>query len=299
MKFAYLIIAHTRFDQVAKLLELLDDERNDLYIHIDQKVSDAVDIFQKTLKPAAQKSKLYFVKQHNVMWGGESQIETELELLRAATKRKYDYYHLISGMDLPLKTQNEIHKFFEKHTGKEFIHFGSNEDARKRCQYYWLYQETLGSVANAGVSKKVCNKLRTLSIFAQKLLGIDRVKKYGIYENIAIGSNWFSITDLLARYVVSKEQEILKCYKNTYCCDEVFLQTLVKNSSYKNNLYSYAVDDYHANMRDIDWKRGRPYTWRNTDFDELMKSNYLFARKFDEQIDNQIIDRIYMRLKSK
>lgn len=47
MKFAYLIIAHTGFDQVAKLLELLDDERKDLYIHIDQKVSDAVDIFQK------------------------------------------------------------------------------------------------------------------------------------------------------------------------------------------------------------------------------------------------------------
>lgn len=299
MKFAYLIIAHTRFDQVAKLLELLDDERNDLYIHIDQKVSDAVDIFQKTLKPAVQKSKLYFVKQHNVMWGGESQIETELELLRAATKRKYDYYHLISGMDLPLKTQNEIHKFFEKHTGKEFVHFGSNEDARKRCQYYWLYQEALGSVANAGVSKKVCNKLRTLSIFVQRLIDIDRVKKYGIYENVAVGSQWFSISDSLAHYVVSKEREILKCYKNTYCCDEVFLQTLVKNSSYKNNLYSYAVDDYHANMRDIDWKRGRPYTWRNTDFDELMKSDYLFARKFDEQIDNQIIDRIYMRLKSK
>lgn len=299
MKFAYLIIAHTRFDQVAKLLELLDDERNDLYIHIDQKVSDAVDIFQKTLKPAVQKSKFYFVKQHNVMWGGESQIETELELLRAATKRKYDYYHLISGMDLPLKTQNEIHKFFEKHTGKEFVHFGSNEDARKRCQYYWLYQEALGSVANAGVSKKVCNKLRTLSIFVQRLIDIDRVKKYGICENVAVGSQWFSISDSLAHYVVSKEREILKCYKNTYCCDEVFLQTLVKNSSYKNNLYSYAVDDYHANMRDIDWKRGRPYTWRNTDFDELMESDYLFARKFDEQIDNQIIDRIYMRLKSK
>ena len=32
MKFAYLIIVHTRFDQVAKLLELLDDEKNDLYV---------------------------------------------------------------------------------------------------------------------------------------------------------------------------------------------------------------------------------------------------------------------------
>lgn len=70
MKFAYLIMAHTGFGQVAKLLKLLDDERNDLYIHIDQKVSDAADIFQKTLKPAVKQSKLYFVNQHNVMWGG-------------------------------------------------------------------------------------------------------------------------------------------------------------------------------------------------------------------------------------
>ena len=75
MKFAYLIIAHTKFDQVAKLLELLDDERNDLYIHIDQKVLDAVDIFQKKLKPAVKKSELYFVEQHNVMWGGRAKLK--------------------------------------------------------------------------------------------------------------------------------------------------------------------------------------------------------------------------------
>lgn len=230
MKFAYLIIVHTRFDQVAKLLELLDDEKNDLYVHIDEKVANSFDIFQRTLKPSVQKSKIYLVNPHNVTWGGKSQIEAELELLKAAIKGNYDYYHLISGMDLPIKTQKEIHEFFENNKGKEFIHFSTNEDARKRCQYYWLYQEKLGNVAKAGILKKTCNKLRLLSIFVQKLMGIDRVKKYGIYENVAIGSNWFSITDSLARYVVSKEQDILKCYKDTYCCDEVFLQTLVYNS---------------------------------------------------------------------
>ena len=47
MKFAYLIIVHTRFDQVAKLLELLDDEKNDLYVHIDEKVADSFEIFQR------------------------------------------------------------------------------------------------------------------------------------------------------------------------------------------------------------------------------------------------------------
>lgn len=102
------------------------------------------------------------------------------------------------------------------------------------------------------------------------MIGIDRVKKYGIYKNRAVGSNWFSITDSLARYVVSKELEILKYYKSSYCCDEVFLQTLAKNCLYKNNLYSNSIDDYHANMRTIDWQRGKTYIWRNTDFDELM-----------------------------
>lgn len=66
MKFAYLIMVHTHFNQVAKLLNLLDDEKNDLYIHIDQKVSNADDIFQRILEPSVQKSRIYFVNQHNV-----------------------------------------------------------------------------------------------------------------------------------------------------------------------------------------------------------------------------------------
>ena len=91
MKFAYLIIVHTRFDQVAKLLELLDDEKNDLYVHIDEKVANSFDIFQRTLKPSVQKSKIYLVNPHNVTWGGKSQIEAELELLKAAKVIKYRF----------------------------------------------------------------------------------------------------------------------------------------------------------------------------------------------------------------
>ena len=229
-----------------------------------------------------------------MLYGGESQIETELELLKEATKKKYDYCHLISGMDLPLKPQKEIQAFFSE----KFIHFGTNEDARDRCQYYWLFQERLGNVSNSGILKKVCNKVRRFSVSVQKLAGVDRVKRAGIYGRIAVGSNWFSITDFLARYVVSKESEILKCHKDTYCCDEVFLQTLVMNSSYRNRIYLETPDDYHANMRDIDWNRGNPYTWREKDYEELMASDYLFARKFDEKADRKIVNKIYTRLKN-
>lgn len=38
MKHAYLIIAHHEFEILAKLLQALDDERNDIFIHFDRKV---------------------------------------------------------------------------------------------------------------------------------------------------------------------------------------------------------------------------------------------------------------------
>lgn len=37
-KHAYLIMAHNEFDILEKQLRLLDDYRNDIYIHIDKKV---------------------------------------------------------------------------------------------------------------------------------------------------------------------------------------------------------------------------------------------------------------------
>lgn len=38
MKHAYLIMAHHEFEVLGKLVQALDDERNDIYIHFDKKV---------------------------------------------------------------------------------------------------------------------------------------------------------------------------------------------------------------------------------------------------------------------
>lgn len=45
-------------------------------------------------------------------------------------------------------------------------------------------------------------------------------------------------------------------------------------------------------MRLIDWQRGTPYIFRIDDKDMLRKSDMLFARKFDCNIDKKIIDYI-------
>ena len=65
LKFAYLVIAHNEPKIFATLVSLLDDERNDIYVHVDQKA----DISRfKACRPT--KSNLYFVERQRVYWGG-------------------------------------------------------------------------------------------------------------------------------------------------------------------------------------------------------------------------------------
>ena len=63
-----------------------------------------------------------------------------------------------------------------------------------------------------------------------------------------------------------------------------------------------------GNLKSVDFDRGNsvkvkaPYVWgqlyeTQTDFDILMKSGYLFARKFDEKINSEIINKIAVSLK--
>ena len=60
-------------------------------------------------------------------------------------------------------------------------------------------------------------------------------------------------------------------------------------------------DNYLACMRYIDWNRGNPYTFTIDDYEELMKSGCLFARKVDIKTEKQreLIDKIYKELMEK
>ena len=50
-------------------------------------------------------------------------------------------------------------------------------------------------------------------------------------------------------------------------------------------------------MRLIDWDRGSPYTFKIDDYSQIKKSNMLFARKFQVDVDEKIINKIYNEYK--
>ena len=99
---AYLILAHKNFGQLHKLIMLLDDPRNDIFVHVDKKA--AFDSSEWT--DVCRHSRLVFLDNRlHVNWGGVSIMRSELALLKAATSTGgYSYYHLLSGMDLVVTT---------------------------------------------------------------------------------------------------------------------------------------------------------------------------------------------------
>lgn len=109
-KHAYLIMAHDNWSILQKLLQLLDDPRHDVFLHIDAKSRPSFDLNQRMMRH----SHLTTIEANHVYWADYSQVDTELRLLKEASQGEYSYYHLLSGVDMPLKTNDERFRFFEE-----------------------------------------------------------------------------------------------------------------------------------------------------------------------------------------
>ena len=279
MRQAFLILAHKNIVQLNKLIEQIDNDRTDIIIHIDSKTPK----FEVT---NVSKSRVFMIPSMRTNWGGYSLVECELRLIEKALKiNDYSFIHLLSGQDLLIKPIDHILSFFDEHIDYNFVHFDKPEDSLKRnerIKYYYLFQEyknrsrkTIWSVLDRGI------------IEIQKRIGIDRRRHF--QGEFKAGSQWWSIKQDLAEYIVSKRDYIKKHFMFTMS-DEMFVQTLVYNSPFYDTLFMGELNDQHANQRLIDFERGHPYLWTIKDVEEIMRSDLLFARKFDEVIDSEVID---------
>ena len=290
-KHAYLLMVHEDTLVLKRLIQLIDSNLNDIYIHIDK---NAKKVNPSGLEKLVKCSKIYFVKRHRVYWGPNSITQAEIELFRAAVKQKYQYYHLLSGADLPIKTQKEIHDFFEENKGKEFIHFGTEQyqkDIQERYNQYHFFTKQLGRKRD----KKLWVQLETYSLAIQRRLHVNRDKKnnFSFYG----GSNWCSVTYEFAKYLINDYKKLKHSYMFTQISDESIYQTVLMKSAFEKDVYRGDFsNNCLSNVREIDWNRGNPYVFHTEDFELLMNSPCMFARKFDENVDQKIIEQIYDKI---
>lgn len=256
-----------------KTINHLDDKDIDFFIHWDAK-------YRKPFLKS-NSSKIIFIKQKKVNWGGSSQIFTEYRLLKAVSEyqRKYDYVHLISSVDMPLMTKEYFKNYFRKDLYLGFLpdNLVGVDEIKNRVKYFWPTDYINARSKFGKLSIKVSRVLN-------KILNIDRLKNKKV--NLGKGPNWFSMKYSIISKVINYSN--MSIFNYSFCADELFLQTIL--NSYNPNIH---MDDNEMAARYIDWKRGQPYTFSMADVEELKRlvnTKYAFARKIGNP---KILDQVF------
>lgn len=278
MKQAFLIIAHDNFLLLQKLILALECPEVDFYVHIDAKVRTLPD-----LRVGGDSSLTVIQDRVDTRWGDYSQITTELKLLEEAySKDRYSYYHIISGTHYPLKPIEEVLSFFEGMNGKTIF--------SELCQSS-LYQETMKlrhynlftrRLAYGSARSRVAfQRLWRVSHRIQDFFKIRRNEGIEYYK----ASNWVSLSEEAVEYLLNKEVEIRKVFRWSFCGDEFFVPTMLKSS----HLEKYMVSSDKLLKQQMGDANPKVYTME--DFDNLVESGCMFARKFSEN-NMDVVDRI-------
>lgn len=276
MKHAYLLIANQDFDMLTMLLEAIDDVRNDIYLHIDLKSKQ---MYKLASAYKTKFSSFHVYSQYDIYWGDISQAMTELFLFKVAREYgKYSYYHLLSGVDYPIKSQDYIHRFCSEHDGKIFIGYDTKTTSwTKRYRYKWYF--TRHQRERNLLKRLFFMSLINCAYWTQRIIRYNR--SIG-YTEIKKGCNWLSLPNECVEYLNSQNNVVSSNFEKMICVDEIFIQTIVWNSPFRKDIYD-PKDEYGSCMREIDWDRGKPYVWCLEDIDYLLGSKKLFARKFSSK----------------
>ena len=282
MNIAYCIICHKNTNILRTTIDILFKGNNNIYIHVDKKAN--IEDFSE------YDDKVHFMKDRiDVTWASYSQIESTLLLLSEVAKIKYDYVCLLSGDCLPLKNSDEIKDFLNKNNGKEFIGIQKKPDEVElenniKYEHSNLYLKRYKSVFQS-IMFKIQRHIEPAKINSG----------YKLLPKLYKGANWFCISGELSNYILKYLKEnnwYCDAFKTSFCGDEVFFQTIIMNSKYKERIYNYnkEYDDNHMALRYIDWNSGPEYpkTLTEEDFTNIKaieNQDCIFGRKFNENLD--------------
>ena len=218
-------------------------------------------------------------KKFSVHWGGFSILKCEMFLMREAFENcDAMYFHLISGQDYPVYPLNYFLGFFEKHKGLNYIQYVHlphpqwDNNTYSRLQYYYLYDFSSNKEKGKNLSRKF--------VSLQKKFGIKR-RIPDCFDHLYGNSQWFSITkdavNKLLEYT-EKHPNLYKRLRMTFAPEEIYISTVLVNIIPKEKI--------HCNsLRYIRWhfENGNiPANLGNEHLTYLLRRNYLFARKFEE-----------------
>jgi hypothetical protein len=312
MKIAYLVLAHNQPLQLVRLIDRLNQPNAWFYVHIDKKSDEKETIIELLTAYSTVK----IISDHDVYWMGFNMVRSTLDLMQLAVSSGIDfkYFVLLSGQDYPIKGNGYINNFFNAHS-EDFISFAKINDSpdqyKNKVRYFHYYDNPY---SNPRSKKKI-------PLLVYLYYGIhNRFMKFApqrrFYKNYEpyFGSQWFALTGATVKYIldfIKKNKGYFKFMKYTEGPDETFFHTIILNSERRANVYGYSkylewaktkkdnghfIQEY-SSLRYMDWSdRGKdkpkPAILDNSYYETLEESTDLSARKVDEKISADLMDKI-------
>ena len=295
----YFILAHKNPVQLNELIFKLQDGKSFVFIHLDKNVD--INLFQSV----QQIKHCYFIKKREQSrWGGFGIVEATLNgMMEIQAFMKLNHgnanYHcvLLSGEDLPLKANAEIHNFLENQQEISFIHHWKLpydkwwDGGLFRFESLYVFDYNKHTKVHYWLNK-IVRKLKL-----DFLLPMNRIKKKHPELELYGSSQWMVFSKDLMRSVVDKSNEKLpfkKLFKQVLLPDELYIITLIQNFLKGE---SALIQNSPSHL--IIFKGVNPNP-RYLSIEDIKNNNtetILFARKFDDNINNDSIAYIQTILK--
>lgn len=297
MNIAYIILAYKLPNQLANLVKRIIDKENECFIHIDKRVNIKLFLSEiSNILTKEESQRVHFIKRRNTYWGHYNCVNATLDGLQMVVKSKnlFDYVYFLSGQDYPIKKNEQIYEFLKKNSNKSFMQYFSLPQSFwpnggfDRLNRYYLY--LFGKLyvfppLEMPISRKqwLTSALFSL-IFTKKRVLPYNLQAYG-------GMFYFCLHISAVNHIldfVIKHPGYKKFHIHTFIPEEIFYQTILLNANKEitDNIVNFLPTYMNWNREPL------PAVMNNTDIDILFKSEQLFARKFDANIDNEIIQLI-------
>lgn len=305
MRIAVLILLHKNPVQAKRLISVLQHDDIDIFIHIDKKCDFDKDCI---LKDSNFKNVFFTHKRHSVGLYQFSMLDAEKELLKtAAAHDSYQYFVLLSGQCYPIKTIEYIFDFLDKSYPQPFIDIVSQkEDNYVKINFNNVYINKSFKLKSYDFLKKhfsykgyrilrfIPGGIAKLNSAIKELFVSSPQKRLAKIGAVGYcGSQWWILPDTMIKYILERFEDKTFCsiISDAFSCDESFFQTAIMMSPMKSHIVLDQNNDYKNGMWYFVFENGsHPFVLKQGDFDKIIASDKLFARKFDMCCDGKILD---------
>lgn len=287
----YFILAHKKPAQLKELIALLQDGKSFFFIHLDRKAN--IHLFESV----QQMERCHFIKKREESrWGGFGIVQATLNGMREIrdfmkVNHETENYHciLLSGEDLPLKSNAEIHAFLGNRQETSFIHYWKLPYEKWwnggffRFESLYVFDYNKHPKAHYWLNKTM-RKIKLDFLFP-----INRIKKKHSDLELYGSSQWMILSKKLMLSIIdesNKNNQFKKLFKQVLLPDELYIITLIQNFLKKENVL---IQNNPTHL--IVFKGANPNP-QYLSVEEVKSNNMettLFARKFDSAINGDTI----------